>query len=152
MMGTEGLERFKQDRDALQLAVQGLEQSQSPERQLTAALAGAILESYDRIIMCAEEGRPFIANTYANAPELFVALDVPELNERIAARARRHRGAVMICCSHTHSGPISHADEKSNTKDLCLIDGPGDKIVTVVGEAMAAFEPAHIFTCQTPSA
>jgi len=76
-MVMRGLERFKQDRDALQLGVQGLEQSQSPEKQLTASLAGAILESYDRIIACAEEGRPFIANTYANAPELFVALDLP---------------------------------------------------------------------------
>lgn len=76
-MATRGLERFNQDRDALQLAVQGLEQSQSPEKQLTASLARAILESYNRIIACAEEGKPFIANTYANAPELFVALGLP---------------------------------------------------------------------------
>lgn len=76
-MATRGLERFKQDRDALRLGVQGLEQSQSPEKELTASLARAILESYERIIACAEEGKPFIANTYANAPELFVALDLP---------------------------------------------------------------------------
>ena len=77
MMSTKGLDRFKQDRDAFQLAVQSLEQSQSSEKQLTATLARAILESYSRIIMCAEESKPFIANTYANAPELFVALNLP---------------------------------------------------------------------------
>ncbi len=76
-MSTKGLDRFKQDRDAFQLAVQSLEQSQSSEKQLTATLARAILESYSRIIMCAEESKPFIANTYANAPELFVALNLP---------------------------------------------------------------------------
>ncbi len=76
-MGTKGLERFRQDRNALESALPGLEQSEVPERQLSATLLKAILESYDRIITCAEEGRPFIANTYANAPELFAAMDLP---------------------------------------------------------------------------
>ena len=76
-MATKGLERFIQDRDALHIAVQALEQNPSPEKQLTATLARAILQSYDRVIRCAEEGKPFIANTYANAPELFVTLDLP---------------------------------------------------------------------------
>jgi len=76
-MGIKGLERFRQDRDALELAVQALEQSEVPERKLSATLGKAILQSYDRIIECAEQGKPFIANTYANAPELFVALDLP---------------------------------------------------------------------------
>ncbi len=76
-MGIIGLERFKRDRDTMQLAVQGLEQGQSPERQLTVTLVKTMLESYNRIIECAEEGRPFIASSYANAPELFVALDLP---------------------------------------------------------------------------
>jgi len=76
-MVIKGLERFKQDRDALQFAVNGLEQSQSPERQLTVTLVKAILDNYNRIIACAEEGKPFISNSYANAPELFVAMDLP---------------------------------------------------------------------------
>lgn len=76
-MAAKGLERFKQDRDALQLAVQALEGSQSPDKQLTASLVRAILDSYDRIVECVEEGRPFIANTYANAPELFAAMELP---------------------------------------------------------------------------
>jgi benzoyl-CoA reductase/2-hydroxyglutaryl-CoA dehydratase subunit BcrC/BadD/HgdB len=76
-MDIRGLEEAKQDRDALQLAVQTLALNQSPESQLSAALLEAIRESYDRIITCAEEGRPFITTSYGNAPELFVALDLP---------------------------------------------------------------------------
>ncbi|HUU64179.1 MAG TPA: 2-hydroxyacyl-CoA dehydratase family protein [Dehalococcoidia bacterium] len=76
-MGIIGLERFKRDRDTMQLAVQGLEQGQSPERKLTVTLVRTMIESYNRIIACAEEGRPFIASSYANAPEIFVALDLP---------------------------------------------------------------------------
>ncbi len=67
-MTVKGLERFKQDRDALQFAVQGLEQGQSPERQLSVALVKAIIDNYDLIIVSAEEGQPFIATSYANAP------------------------------------------------------------------------------------
>jgi len=76
-MNLRGLEYFRQDRDALKLGVLGLEQTQSPEKRLTATLAKAIIENYDRIIECAEKGKPFIANTYGNAPELLVALDLP---------------------------------------------------------------------------
>src|SRR4030042_3428935 len=76
-MDMRGLEEVKQDRDALQLAVQLAGLDQSPERQLTAALLEAIVESYDRMIPCAEEGKPFITTSYGNAPELFVALDLP---------------------------------------------------------------------------
>ena len=72
-----GLERFKRDRDTMQLAVEGLDHGQSPERKLTVALVSAMLESYNRIIACVEEGKPFVASPYANAPELLVALDLP---------------------------------------------------------------------------
>jgi len=76
-MGIIGLERFKQDRDAMQFAISGLDQSQSPERQLTVTLVKAMVDNYNRIITCAEKGESFIASSYANAPELFVALDLP---------------------------------------------------------------------------
>jgi benzoyl-CoA reductase subunit B len=72
-----GLERFKQERDALQLVLQTLEQNQSPESQLTATLFKAMLETAQRIIAAAEKGEPFIATSYGNAPELLVALDLP---------------------------------------------------------------------------
>lgn len=87
-MGIRGLERFKQDCDALQLALQGLEQSASPETQLTATLVKAMLERYHRIVVCAEEGKPFIATAFGNAPELFVALDLPGTRLRCCLSCR----------------------------------------------------------------
>lgn len=76
-MAIRGLERFKQERDALQLTLQMSAQNQSPEGQLTATLIEAILETAQHIIVAAEEGKPFIATSYGNAPELLVALDLP---------------------------------------------------------------------------
>jgi benzoyl-CoA reductase subunit B len=76
-MDMRGLENTKKHRDALQLILQVVAQSSSPETQLTATLFKAILERYDRIIGCAEEGKPFVATSYGNAPELLVALDLP---------------------------------------------------------------------------
>ena len=76
-MAIRGLERFKQERDALQLTLQMSAQNQSPEGQLTATLIEAMLETARHIIVSAEDGKPFIATSYGNAPELLVALDLP---------------------------------------------------------------------------
>jgi len=76
-MAERGLEHFKQERDGLQLILQIYEQNQSPESQLTATLIGAMLETAQRIIAAAEAGKPFVATSYGNAPELLVALDLP---------------------------------------------------------------------------
>ena len=76
-MAIRGLERFKQERDTMQLALPALEQNQSPESQLSATLFKAMLETAQRIIEAAEAGEPFIATSYGNAPELLVALDLP---------------------------------------------------------------------------
>lgn len=74
---TRGLERFKQEREALQLYLRTLGQSSSPEGELTRSLIESMLETSQRIIDCAEQGKPFIATSYGNAPELLVALDLP---------------------------------------------------------------------------
>jgi hypothetical protein len=78
-----------------------------------------------------------------------IALDMLALNEQIVARARAGIAAcwhipgeqVMICCSHTHSGPIAYADEKSKRQDRQFIDGLVDKLVTAVGEALKTTVP-----------
>ncbi len=75
---------------------------------------------------------------------VIIALDMLALNERVVARVRsgiaerwRIPGEqVMICCSHTHSGPIAYADEQSERGSRQFIDGLVDKLVTVVGEAV----------------
>jgi len=76
-MAPTGIECFKQVCDALEFALPGLEQSPSAESRLTATFGRAMLESYRRVIVCAQEGKPFIATSSWNAPELFVALDLP---------------------------------------------------------------------------
>jgi benzoyl-CoA reductase subunit B len=76
-MATRGLELVKQDRDALQLVLIGRGQSTLREDRLTAALFDAVLDSYSRIVDCAERGDPFVATCYGNSPEVFVALDLP---------------------------------------------------------------------------
>jgi benzoyl-CoA reductase/2-hydroxyglutaryl-CoA dehydratase subunit BcrC/BadD/HgdB len=73
----DGLERYKKEREDFRFLVQSLEGDTSPDRLLTLTVVRAILDRYDKIIDCAEQGRPFIANYYANAPELFVAMDLP---------------------------------------------------------------------------
>lgn len=59
------------------LGAQALEQSDSLDKQLTGRLARAIFESYDRVLDCKENGSPFIASSYGNAPEIFVAMGLP---------------------------------------------------------------------------
>jgi benzoyl-CoA reductase subunit B len=76
-MGSRGLEQFKQERDELRFLAEGAAMSPTPEGQLTADLVKAIVERYDAVIACADEGRPFIANYYSNAPEIFVAMGLP---------------------------------------------------------------------------
>ena len=57
-MGSLRLERFKQDRDALLLAVQAMEQSPSPDKQLTASLARAIVWIMPGQCMPPQAGKP----------------------------------------------------------------------------------------------
>lgn len=83
---------------------------------------------------------------------LLIALDMLVLNERIVARARagiaRQWGIpheqVMICCSHTHSGPIAYAGRRSRRKNRHFIDGLVEKLVAIAGEAMAERRPATV--------
>jgi benzoyl-CoA reductase subunit B len=76
-MKVRQMERFKRDRDLLRLGLEAMESGASPEKDLTVRLGRAILRNYDEVIDCAENGRPFIASSYGNAPELFAALGLP---------------------------------------------------------------------------
>lgn len=50
-------------------------------------------------------------------------------------RARLAPVEVVICCSHTHSGPISYAEERSHPRDRRYVDALVDRIVDAVHEA-----------------
>jgi len=79
-----------------------------------------------------------------------VALDILTINEFIVdrIRARLAPTEVLLCCSHTHSGPIAYADEKSSRLNRAYIDSLVDNIAEAIKEAQANLKPAHIeFSC-----
>ena len=53
-----------------------------------------------------------------------VALDLLTLNEYVVDRVRAYLAPseVLLCCSHTHSGPIAYADGRSSRKNRQYID------------------------------
>ncbi len=75
-----------------------------------------------------------------------VALDILTINEFIVdrIRARLAPTEVILCCSHTHSGPIAYAGEKSPRKNLDYINALVEKIVEAVEEAQAGLRPARL--------
>jgi hypothetical protein len=68
------------------------------------------------------------------------------INEFIVdrVRARLAPTEVLLCCSHTHSGPIAYADKKSPRKNREYIDLLVDRIVEAVKEAQQNFLPARL--------
>jgi neutral ceramidase len=75
-----------------------------------------------------------------------VALDMLTINEFIVdrVRARLSSTEVLLCCSHTHSGPIAYADKKSSPKNQTYINSLVDNIVAAVDEASAKTVPARL--------
>jgi hypothetical protein len=75
-----------------------------------------------------------------------VALDILTINEFIVDRIRTRLTPteVILCCSHTHSGPIAYADEKSPRQNQDYIDSLVENIVTVVQEALTKVQPARL--------
>jgi hypothetical protein len=75
-----------------------------------------------------------------------VALDILTINEFIVDRVRARLGKTeaILCCSHTHSGPIAYADEKSPPKNREYIDTLVENIVQAVQEAEADLIPARL--------
>jgi neutral ceramidase len=77
---------------------------------------------------------------------VIVALDMLTINEFVVdrVRARLAPTEVLLCCSHTHSGPIAYADEKSPRKNREYIDSLVDNIVEAVKEAQTNLQPARL--------
>jgi neutral ceramidase len=79
-----------------------------------------------------------------------VALDMLTINEFVVDRVRAHLAPteVLLCCSHTHSGPIAYADEKSSRQNREYIDSLVNNIVEAVQEAQANLLPARLeYSC-----
>jgi hypothetical protein len=75
-----------------------------------------------------------------------VALDILTINEFIVdrIRARLVPTEVLLCCSHTHSGPIAYADQKSPHKNRQYIDSLVESIVDAVKRAKASLSPVRL--------
>ena len=75
-----------------------------------------------------------------------VALDMLTINEFIVdrVRARLAPTEVLLCCSHTHSGPIAYADEKSPRKNQAYINSLVENIIAAVQEAQSNLLPARL--------
>jgi hypothetical protein len=75
-----------------------------------------------------------------------VALDMLTINEFIVdrVRARLAPTEVLLCCSHTHSGPIAYADEKSPRKNREYINVLVERIVEAVKSAQENLLPVRL--------
>ena len=75
-----------------------------------------------------------------------IALDILTINESIVdrIRARLAPTEVLLCCSHTHSGPIAYADEKSPRRNREYIDSLVDNIVDAVKNSETNLLPARL--------
>lgn len=75
-----------------------------------------------------------------------VALDMLTINEFIVDRVRARLAPTecLLCCSHTHSGPIAYADKKSPRKNRNYIDSLVENIVTAVQDAQADLIPVRL--------
>jgi hypothetical protein len=76
---------------------------------------------------------------------VIVACDLLAINEHTVARIQAQTGSnVVICCSHTHSGPITYAGPRSSRKNRNYIDYMIQQIVEAVKEAQTYLQPAQL--------
>lgn len=75
-----------------------------------------------------------------------VTLDILAINEFIVDRVQNRLSPtqVLLCCSHTHSGPIGYAGRRSPRRDRTYIDSLVEHIVAAVQEAQAVLAPVRL--------
>jgi hypothetical protein len=79
-----------------------------------------------------------------------VACDLLCINEEIVDHVRAHfngRSEVIICCSHTHSGPIGYAGK--GKQRIAYMRFLKKQIIKAVETAIAKSQPARLFWSQT---
>lgn len=77
---------------------------------------------------------------------VLVALDILTINEFIVDRIRAAVAPleVILCCSHTHSGPIAYADARAPRRDRACIDSLVGNVAQAVREAHSRLQPARL--------
>ena len=76
-MTTKAMERMQKEREYYATIYQFLEENATGDLRFNNLILKAILESYERLISCVEEGKPFVASFYTSAPEIYAAMDLP---------------------------------------------------------------------------
>src|SRR4030043_2412558 len=80
---------------------------------------------------------------------VIVACDLLAINEHTVARIQAQTGSnVVICCSHTHSGPITYAGQHAPHRNREYINYLVTQIVSAVKEAQANLQPARLSWAQ----
>ena len=80
---------------------------------------------------------------------VIVACDLLAINEHTVARIQAQTGSnVVICCSHTHSGPVTYAGQHSPRKNRDYITYLVGQIVKAVKDALADLRPARLTWAQ----
>jgi len=80
---------------------------------------------------------------------VIVACDLLAINEHTVARIQAQTGSnVVICCSHTHSGPVTYAGQRSPRKNREYINYLVGQIVKTVREALENLQPARLTLAQ----
>lgn len=94
------------------------------------------------------------AVTFSNGTEQvsIIACDLLAINEQTVARIQQITGReTVICCSHTHSGPIVYADRKSSKKNQNYVDFLVSQIAEAVAESRHSLQPVNLFWAQGES-
>ena len=75
---------------------------------------------------------------------VIVACDLLAINEHTVARIQAQTGSnVVICCSHTHSGPVTYAGKRSPRRNR-------DYINYLVGQIVKAVKAGNIKLATSP--
>jgi neutral ceramidase len=75
-----------------------------------------------------------------------VALDILCLNEYIVDRVRAECAGIepILCCSHTHSGPIGYAGQGSGRREKAYMDSLVSTVADAIGEAASIVQEAEL--------
>jgi hypothetical protein len=80
---------------------------------------------------------------------VMVTCDLLAINEFTVKRIQAQAGSnLVICCSHTHSGPITYADSHSPKKNQAYVNYLINQVVSAVKDAQANLQPARLTWAQ----
>jgi neutral ceramidase len=75
---------------------------------------------------------------------------VAGMRQRIAAQTGIPAGAVMVCCTHTHSGPLTFPYRGMGQLDPAYMERLQSTVADVVGQAVAAEGPGRLAYARVP--